>query len=243
MKLRQILEILHKISKIENTGKVYICGGIPRDKLIGEAKSKYNDLDITTGDASIKKLANQFAHLIGQKFEVKRHVAKDGHISVDLGPLKVDFSSNFIIPDVENHLAKLGIAQPTDLQKEMFSRDFTCNSLLLDLNLKDIYDITGRGKEDIKNKIIKTCIDVDTTLRNKPQRIPRVYYVAAKLGFDVDSEIINWIKNNLPVFMMVETKYSLEKIMKAVEFDRDRTVALLDATDGWKVFPQLKGLI
>lgn len=221
----------------------FICGGIPRDKLIGEAKSKYNDLDITTGNASIKFLAEEFANLMDKQYQIKKKVAQDGHVSVELSNLKVDFSSNFIVPGIDGLLKKKGIAAPNDLQREMFSRDFTCNSLLLNLNLKDIIDPTGQGMNDISKKIIKTCLDPDSTFKNNVQRIPRIYYISAKLGFEVDAEIVTWVKNNPDVFRQVKPEYSLEKISKAMEYDKDRTVSLLDATNGWEFVPGLKATV
>ena len=63
---------------------------IPRDKLIGSAKSKYNDLDITTGNASVRFLAEEFANMMDKQFQIKKKVADDGHVSVELSNLKVD---------------------------------------------------------------------------------------------------------------------------------------------------------
>ncbi len=238
MRLSQILEVLNKIHANQpKISEPYICGGIARDKLIGAAKAKYNDLDITTGDASVKQLAEEFAALLGSKFTIQKKVAKDGHVSVKLDKLKVDFSSNFIVPGIEEMLAKIGIEKPTNLQKEMFSRDFTCNALLLKFNLRDIEDPTGRGIQDINKKIIKTCLDPSSTFTHNVQRIPRIYYVAAKLGFEVAPEIIEWVKQNPSYFSQVDSKYTMEKISKAMEYDRERTVRLLDATDGWQFVP------
>lgn len=238
MRLTQILEILNKIHVNQpKISEPLICGGIARDKLIGAAKAKYNDLDITTGDPTVKLLANEFADVLGRKFTIQKKVARDGHVSVKLDKLKVDFSSNFIVPGIEEMLGQFGIENPTNLQKEMFSRDFTCNALLLKFNLRDIEDPTGRGIQDIEKKIIKTCLDPQSTFSHNVQRIPRVYYVAAKLGFEVAPEILEWIKQNPESFSQVDTKYSVEKVSKAMEYDRERTIRLLDATNGWQFVP------
>jgi len=241
MRLPELLQILYSIHKNQpNIGVPYICGGIPRDKLIGNAKSKYNDLDITTGNASVRFLAEEFSNLMDKQFQIKKKVAQDGHVSVELANLKVDFSSNFIVPGIDDLLKARGLENVTDLQREMFSRDFTCNSLLLNLNLKDIFDPTHLGVEDIGKKIVKTCLDPQSTFAHNVQRIPRVYYISAKLGFEVDAEIIDWIKKNGAVFRTVKPEYSLEKISKAMEYDQARTIALLDATNGWEFVPGLK---
>lgn len=243
MRLRELLQILYGIHKSQpKISMPFICGGIPRDKLIGSAKSKYDDLDITTGDASIQFLAEEFSVLIGRQFEIEKKVAKDGHISVKLSNLKVDFSSNFIVPDIDKLLFNKNIKNPTSLQKEMFSRDFTCNSLLLNLNLKDITDPTNQGFDDINNKIIKTCLDPQSTFLHNLQRIPRVFYIAAKLDFTVDEDILSWIKQNKNLLSKVDDKYISEKISKAIEFNKEKTIDLLNKTDLWNYVSSIQNL-
>lgn len=241
MKLRQILEIMYRLHKQQpKISEPFICGGIVRDKLIGQAKEKYSDLDITTCDASVRYLAEEFALLLSKKFDIEKKVAPDGHVSVNLDNLKVDFSSNFVVPDILNQLSRRGIKNPSSLQKEMFSRDFTCNSLLLNFNLRDILDPTEMGIRDINDKLVRTCLDPNSTFSNNIQRIPRVYYVAAKLGFEVDPEIIKWIKMNSHYFEKVDPKYVYEKVSKAMSFDHQITSKLLDLTDGWKFVKGIK---
>ena len=38
-------------------------------------------------------------------------------------------------------------------------RDFTCNTLLYDITDCQILDLTGKGIEDIKNKIIRSPLE------------------------------------------------------------------------------------
>jgi tRNA nucleotidyltransferase/poly(A) polymerase len=220
----------------------YICGGIPRDKVIGESKGKYQDLDITTGDKSVRFLAEEFAHAMGQKFNIKKKVADDGHVSVDLSNLKIDFSSNNVDPSINAILAKKGIHNPTELQREMFSRDFTCNALLLSLDLKTILDPTKLGMKDIKERMVRTCLEPELTLGRDAKRIVRAIYIAAKLDFDLDPKIISWIKQHSKLIVGASDSYMVEKLDKAMEYNPKRTVALLNATDVWNWIPRIERL-
>lgn len=42
------------------------------------------------------------------------------------------------------------------IEEDAFRRDFTCNALYYDISKKNIIDPTGKGVEDIKNRIIRS---------------------------------------------------------------------------------------
>jgi hypothetical protein len=244
MKLKEILNTLYTISKADpSISMAKICGGIPRDKIIGDLESKFEDLDITNGDASIRVLADEFSRLMGSDFLITKKVATDGHVSVYLKNLKIDFSSNFNTPNIEALLLKRGIQNPTALQKEMYSRDFTCNALLLSLDLKNIEDPIGVGVKDTQDKILRTCLDPDNTFRYNTNRIPRVFYLATKLGFQVDPAIIEWIKNNPDVIRETKASYTTERLEKAMKSDPEKTVRLLNETNLWNHIPISESLM
>src|SRR5580692_5870104 len=136
MKLHQLVALLEAVQKRENLPPFYFCGGLVRDRLLGTL-DKIDDIDITTGDKSVHKLAQLTAIELGKHFSIKTSHLDDGHTSIRIGETKIDFSSNFEMPNIERALQKdKGISNPTPLQKEMFSRDFTVNALLLKPDLK-----------------------------------------------------------------------------------------------------------
>ncbi len=237
MKLKDLLDSINKIAEIKDISKPYICGGVPRDKVAGIIKNEINDLDITTGDSGVHNLASEFFYYFGKKFNIKSKKMSDGHTSIYFGDLKIDFSSNFVIPNIDNELLKLNIKNPTDIQKEMFSRDFTCNALLMDLDLKNIKDPTKLGFTDIKNKIIKTCLNPEIAFTSSPNRIVRSFYLSCKLDFDISQDILQWIINNKEVIRNISDNYLSKHIDKALSLNKDRLIHLLNKTDTWNYFP------
>lgn len=238
---------MEDIHKRLNISKPYICGGAPRDKVLNKL-TEISDLDITTGDKTVDYIAKELSVLMGKKFAFKFSKAPDGHSTIQLGNLKIDFSSNFNTPNIDEHLKKIGITNPTEMQRELFSRDFTCNTLLMSLDLKNISDPTGLGFKDIDAKIIKTCLAPDITLREQ-NRIIRVIYLAAKLDFNVDPDIITWVKNNPGYVKLTSVKTLEEKLTKAMSYNPDKTVHLLEQMALWnyvpiaeKLYPYYKGL-
>jgi poly(A) polymerase len=237
MKLRELLSDIQRISQRIGTTEPMICGGTVRDKVMGKL-SNVSDLDLTTGDKTVHYLAKELAILLGKHYSFDQKNMPDGHVSIHLGNLKIDFSSNFITPDIDQILSKQGISQPTNLQREMFSRDFTCNALLMKLDLTTVIDPTGRGIPDIHAKTIRTCLDPAITMTSNKNRVVRAIYLAAKLDFNLDPSLSEWIKSNPRSIKEFSSDHSLkEKLNKAVAYNPDKTAKLLTELGLWQHIP------
>lgn len=213
-----------------------ICGGVPRDRYLNRLDN-IEDIDITTGDNTSKLLSSKVYDSLSSKYKVSSKSFDDGHSSIFVGKLKLDFSSNYNVPDIEKHLFKIGITNPTSLQKEMFSRDFTCNSLLLPFSLKDTIDITGNGFNDLNSKIIKTCLPAEITLTSSKNRIIRAIYLASKLGFNIDKQIIDFVKVNPGLINLSPRKTLVKKINNAFIRDPDRAAFYISKMNLWDELP------
>jgi tRNA nucleotidyltransferase/poly(A) polymerase len=236
MKLRELLQTMLEVQKEIGTSVPFICGGVARDKYL-DRLDKISDIDITTGDSTIEYLSQQFAFELKKKYNLVRKTMNDGHSSIFIGNVKMDFSSNFIVQDIEKLLIKQGVTNPTNMQKELFSRDFTCNSLLLSFDLKKVVDITKRGFTDIKEKKIKTCLSPDVTLVTNKNRVIRAVYLACKLGFDIDNSIIEFVKQNPESVKIASTKSLSEKTNEAFKWDPEKASYLLTKMNLWNYIP------
>src|SRR5713101_362478 len=235
MQLRELLQTLQEVQQKIGSSPVSICGGTPRDKYLSKLDN-IADLDLTSGDKTIDYTSQEFFNELKKRYNVTRKVSED-HSTIYLGNLKLDFSSNFNVPNIESILKKMGIDKPTDMQKEMYSRDFTCNALLLTLDLKTISDPTNKGFQDIKQQKIKTCLSPEITLTSNRNRVVRAIYLACKLGFDVDDSIINFVRKN-PDSVKISTEKSLsEKLNEAFRRDHDKAASLLTKMGIWNHVP------
>lgn len=236
MKLRELLADINRITKEPGISQAFLCGGVAREKVMGRL-NEISDVDITTGDQTVQYLAKELAILLGKQYSFDQKMMPDGHISIILGNMKLDFSSNFIVPNIDQLLQEQGINNPTDLDKEMFSRDFTCNALLLNTNLKDILDPTKLGIPDIHAKLIRTCLDPSITLTSNKNRVVRAIYLASKLDFNLDPQLSNWIKAN-PQSIQRSSEHTLkEKLNKAIEYNANKTASLLTELGLWQYIP------
>ena len=241
MKLRDLLALIASIAKKGGTSRPFICGGTPRDKILNKL-DKIEDLDITTGDRSVNFLVKDLVRLLDTNFHIQAKEMNDGHSSLQVGDMKVDFSSNFTLPNIDKILLEKKIKNPTDMQRELFSRDFTCNALLMTLDLKEVIDPTNVGFKDCQDKIIRTCLSPEVTLTNNKNRVVRAIYLAAKLDFELAPELKSWVKANPESILISSEKSLAEKINKALSYSPEKTIKCLDEMNLWSYIPITKEL-
>lgn len=186
MRLSELLGVLSDLARENGLSAPYVVGGLPRDKMLGLA-AQVKDIDITTGD----KGSFALAMVASKKWpDAKFRSYDDGHSSLDFSNIRLDFSNNFALPGIEEELAKKGIADPSPLQKEMFSRDFTVNTILQPADLgKEPIDVTGMAFDDMKRKTLRTPVAAEMTIGYDPRRILRAVSMSLKFGFTIEPEL------------------------------------------------------
>ena len=152
-------------------------------------------------------------------------------LSVD----KVDFSSGLQSELVKEYL------NTTDKKKvEIFSRDFTINSLHLDYIREKFIDYTGRSFNDINNRIIIPNTTAEICLSDNPSRILRAISLATRLNFEIDKSIIDYTRNNITKIsshILKDKKYFTSSISRSINNDEERTINLLNETGLFKYVP------
>lgn len=213
-----------------------IVGGAARDKYLGKL-DEISDIDITTGDTSIEYLIKEISIYLGTNYNFRVKKWATGYTTLTLGNLKMDFSNHSLTPNIENILKNMGLNNPSNMEQELFSRDFTCNTLLLSMDLKTITDETRKAIPDIKAKMIKTCLSPEITLTSHKNRVIRAIYLASKLDFSIDHPIIEWVKRH-PNTVLFSSEHALrEKLDKAMELNPERAIYYIDQMNLWKFIP------
>ena len=187
MRLEELLSSLARLAQEGGLSEPYIVGGFSRDRAFGLSTDQVQDIDLTTGDDS------SFGLSMGANREwPTAHFRSydDGHSSLGFDNIRVDFSNNFVLPGIDVELKKLGVEKPTQLQREVFSRDFTINTLLQPLDLsKEPLDLTGRGLQDVKEKRLSTPVNPELTIGYDPRRILRALKLSMKFGLEIDDKL------------------------------------------------------
>jgi len=159
----------------------WIVGGYVRDAVL-ERPHPNPDVVVEEGDGL--ELARRFAELAGAPPPVV--FERFGTAQVTLPGRLVEFVSaraESYAPDSR----KPEVRRAT-LEEDLRRRDFTINTLLMDLDGK-IHDPLG-GLTDIKARILRTPADPMRTFADDPLRMLRAIRFAADLGFDLAPDLL-----------------------------------------------------
>lgn len=170
-------DIANKIEK--NGGRLYLVGGAIRNEIMGK---EITDEDYCVVGIEQKTFEKLFSNAIvrgkdfavydidGKEFALARKERKKG---IGHKEFEIQTDKNITIEH--------------DLER----RDITINSIAKDVLTGEIIDPYG-GIDDIKNKVIKMTTKA---FKEDPLRVYRVARFAATLGFSVEGNTINQMKN------------------------------------------------
>jgi hypothetical protein len=228
MELSEVYSVITKVCNDNYIADPYLVGGVPRDFYL---KSRnFNapaDYDITTNDSDIMRLAITASEKLGRRFRF----FPDGHMSIYMEDLTFDFSSNFVSPKAVEYIDKeLGISDENMF--EVYSRDFTINTLHKSFLSDNVLDFTGRAKEDLDKKVISTVLPPDISLQDDFRRVFRSINFAARLGFSIDSIIMDYVLNNRHEFTgknksAIKDAFITSIIAKSIDSNADITMHYL----------------
>lgn len=225
MYLNELLSSFKELANENNISTPYIVGGLPRDKIMGFSIKDVKDIDITTGDKGSFALG-----LIASKKwpNANFRTYDDGHSSLDFDNIRIDFSNHFVIPGIEKELEKLNINNPTEMEKEIYSRDFTINTLLqpMDLAQKPL-DITKLGIGDIENKILRTLINPELTIGFDPRRILRAIKLIVKFNLNIEKDLEDTIVEYRGNISKISFNHIKKQINQMLKLDSGKTIKLL----------------
>jgi poly(A) polymerase len=177
---KELLSLLKRASDDLNVG-AWIVGGYVRDKLLGR-EHRNPDVVVEQGDGL--ELARRFAELAGAPPPVT--FERFGTAQVTLPGRLIEFvtaRSESYAPDSR----KPDVRRAT-LEEDLRRRDFTVNTLLMDLdgNIQDPLD----GRKDLEARVLRTPTDPIRTFEDDPLRMLRAIRFAAELGFTLAPDLL-----------------------------------------------------
>ena len=174
--MQDIKSIANKIK--EAGGNLYLVGGAVRDELLGKTT---HDEDYCVTGITAEKFQELFpeAHVRGKAFAV-----------FDLDGKEFAMARTESKQGVGHKEFQVNTDPQITIQQDLARRDITINAIAKDVLTKEIID-PFNGRQDIKNKIIKATTE---HFKEDPLRVYRVARFAAQLGFDVEKETINQMR-------------------------------------------------
>lgn len=102
-------------------------------------------------------------------------------------------------------------------EEDALRRDATVNAMFYNINTAEIEDFTGRGHEDMKDKIIRTPLEPYQTFKDDPLRILRLIRFASRLDFKIEQTALEAMRN-ADIKDALRRKISRERV--GVELDK-----------------------
>ena len=200
--------IANVIRETEFENNTFIAGGFVRDKTMGKES---NDLDIVV---SLPNGGIILAQLLYEKGKSSRPV-----IFQRFGTAQVIISGNkieFVMTRKESYRDKSrkpDVVQGTIIE-DIYRRDFTINSLIMDVMNGNIQDITGKGFADIKSKIIRATSKPDIIFAEDPLRMLRAVRFAVQLDFSIEENTMNGIILNVQMLKHISHERIRDELIK-----------------------------
>lgn len=200
------LKVMNRLNQAGFEG--YLVGGGVRDLLL-EGSPK--DFDVAT-DATPEQVKTLFrnSRIIGRRFRIV-HV-RFGREIIEVTTFRGQNSdSNQQVESDTGQLLRDNVYG--DLESDALRRDFTANALYYSAKDLAIYDYTN-GMEDIKNRQLKMIGDPATRYKEDPVRLLRAVRFAAKLGFSIEPNTQEPMREQAHLLSHVPAARLFEEILK-----------------------------
>ena len=212
--------------------KLYVVGGFPRDLVMGTGITDETDLDVTEAHGN----AFDLAFFVSAKYNLMEPTVYEssGTAFVKMPSGRdVEFHNAFFnVPHIIDQLYSMGV-EPTPLNKDIYSRDFTINTLLFDPDTGKIIDLTGRGVSDIENRILMTPLEPRKSLSINPKNILRGIRFVVQFGLTIDEDYEREIPRFLPYLIQFlkenpDSTMVQRTVKKTMESNREKAMELYE---------------
>lgn len=167
--------VIEKLTK--NGFKAYIVGGCVRDMLMGKTP---DDFDVTTS-ATPNEVIALFDKTIPTGI-------KHGTVTVMVDKTAVEVTTFRTEDGYADNRRPDSVNFVTDIRDDLSRRDFTINAMAYN-HQDSLIDCFG-GKDDLKNKVLRTVGDPGTRFKEDALRILRLFRFASTLGFTIEENTL-----------------------------------------------------
>ena len=200
------------VEELQNAGyEAWLVGGCVRDLLMGVEPK---DFDVTTNayPEEIKEVFRR-ARLIGRRFRLA-HVRMGREVievaTYRANPLDYVDEPHQITTEQGRILSDNVYG---DMEDDAVRRDFTVNALYYDPVHEEVVDYLG-GVRDLDRRLLRVIGEAERRFAEDPVRMLRVLRFRAKLGFDLEPDILDKIEHSAPLLEHVPPARMFDEVFK-----------------------------
>ena len=208
---KDVNEIIKIINK--NNKKAYLVGGAVRDMVLGKEP---HDYDITT-NMSYEDLEKVFPknYPSGKAFGIITIFYNDNEYEIAHFRNDGDYADN-------RHCEVILV---DSVEEDLKRRDFTINAIAY--NEKEGFIDPFGGKKDVEKKIIRAVGNPNERFNEDALRMMRAIRFSAQLGFDIEENTLNAIKNNAHLIKNISFERIEAEMTKMLLSDHPEKIKML----------------
>ncbi len=208
-----LFETIGQVAESMNQ-QVYVVGGYVRDFYLDRLQeSEITDIDFVTVGSGI-----ELAGAISKKLGTARISVfkKFGTAQVKFKDLDLEFVG--ARKESYRRESRKPIVEDGTIQDDQLRRDLTINALSWSLNPNTfgVLNDPFNGIQDLKNKIIRTPIDPETTFDDDPLRMMRAVRFAAQFKFKIEDETFKAIQKMADRLSIISKERIIEELNKII---------------------------
>ena len=210
---KRLAKISRVISELSDETQInaFLVGGCVRDLMLNPLAESI-DVDIMVEGDGI-----DFAEKLARKINVPKIVPfqKFATAKIPFKEYEIEVASARLEKYDESSRSPSEVVM-SNIEDDLLRRDFTINAMAVSLNKENFGEFFDpfNGMEDLRNKILRTPLDSDTTFSDDPLRMMRAAYFASKLSLAIDPSCLESIKNNAERITIVSQERKTNELLK-----------------------------
>lgn len=197
---------------------VYVVGGFVRDLLMGnEPKDIDLLIDGEIGDGL--NFAKWFCKKTGTYVEDKNPILYGlyGTAMFQFDGEKIEC----VAPRSEKYHegSRNPVVSSCSIVDDCYRRDFTINSMFIDICSGELFDYSGLGVEDLKDGIIRSTSIPNIIFADDPLRMLRAIRFATRFKFDIDYETFEGLKRHADKIKIIVPERIVDELNKILMCD------------------------
>lgn len=204
-----LLSIKDTIKNTEYENRVMVVGGYVRDLIMG---NQSNDIDLLI-DGDINA-GIDFAIWFCDKMKLHPPLCYGLY-----GTAMFNFMGEKIecvAPRSEKYKddSRNPIVESCTIEEECLRRDFTINSMFINISTDELYDFSGKGLNDLNSKIIRSTSNPNVIFNQDALRMLRCIRFASRYGWEIEKKTMQGIIDNVERIQIITQERVTDEINK-----------------------------